>query len=183
MWKRYNKSKIKNFKDEDSYFFEEEEPSSNSKVPNEEEIDPLDAFMAENDKETLKDMHHSIIENKKVMKIPLSKNDAQTKLSKNEEKILEPEEPITAYLQKLKEKRDKIPASQQDFLDEHGYYYFFIFSNIDEDAIREMKKKKNNLKIDEMDHSKIDYEKVKKDFYIENEEIANMSLATVQDIR
>ena len=57
------------------------------------------------------------------------------------------------------------------------------FRNLDEDALKEFKKKKNDFNIKSLDHSKINYEKIKKSFYFENKEIAEMSYATVEDIR
>ena len=76
--------------------------------------------MAENDKETMKDMHHSIIENKKTMQVPLNKHDKKIPKNAQDSEIMETEEPITMILNKLKEKREKTPVDQRDFLDENG---------------------------------------------------------------
>lgn len=56
-------------------------------------------------------------------------------------------------------------------------------SELDTEAMHEFKKKQKFSLLEALDHKKIDYSKFRKDFYLEDEAVANMSDTMVAALR
>lgn len=190
---QFSRSDTKDQQEEDYFNAVDEESPGNKQSYNKsdedsDEVDPLDAFMEDCEQEALHDLKETYEKTLALKKEPLTTLYEEIPSAKQEDEFMDENDPTAEYMEafKQKERQKAIGMHLKSKFVEQGYggeEFVDDEGELDYQAIHEAKKKKKFTDIEELDHKKIKYNRVKNNFYEEHEDVSNLTEKEVAELR
>jgi len=161
---------------------EEEDQEEEVAAVEDDEIDPLDAYMTEVSKEVRKIKGGVNLKNSKIIK---NKNTENNKTVENGDSAAPAKKKAMVIMTGVAKKKPDVSIKKPEVMEQNqdGLEYSSEDEKVGLDDLNGKLKEKSKKELVKIDHAGIEYEPFRKDFYLEVPEIAKMSDAEVEEYR
>ena len=191
---QFDRSDRKDQQEEDYFNTIDEEspqtrPNYDHSGSDSDEVDPLDAFMEGCEQEALHDLKETYEKTLALKKEPLPTLYEEVPKNKQlDNEFMDEGDPTAEYMEafQLREKQKAIGSSRNTYFIDQGYggeEFIDEEGDLDYEAIHDAKKKKKFTDMEELDHKKIQYNKVRNNFYEEHEDISKLTDQEISELR